>query len=169
MPDIANRFARQDGLIRQDVLAPLEVTVIGVGAIGRQVALQLGALGVRKLKLVDFDNVEITNVTTQGYLAQDIGSSKVQATARTVRQIDSEIDLSLVEDRFRPQPVRRAYAPAAADRHLLRPRRFRLGGRSSPSISFPFRIKPVIFATANGRSVQTQIKIMSAERNNRLA
>jgi sulfur carrier protein ThiS adenylyltransferase len=88
--------------VPRDVLAPLEVTVIGVGAIGRQVALQLAALGVRKLKLVDFDLVEITNVTTQGYLAQDIGLSKVAATARAVRQIDPEIQLSLIEDRFRP-------------------------------------------------------------------
>jgi sulfur carrier protein ThiS adenylyltransferase len=91
--------------VPRDVLAPLEVTVIGVGAIGRQVALQLAALGVRKLQLVDFDNVEITNVTTQGYLAQDIGLSKVEATARAVRQIDPEIQLSLMEDRFRPQMV----------------------------------------------------------------
>src|SRR3954469_21436946 len=52
--------------------------------------------------LVDFDLVELTNVTTQGYLAADIGLSKVEATARAVRQIDSTIKLSLIEDRFRP-------------------------------------------------------------------
>ena len=88
MPDNANRFARQDGLVPRHIMAPLNVTVIGVGAIGRQVALQLAALGVRKLQLVDFDTVEITNVTTQGYLKQEIGLSKVEATARAIRQID---------------------------------------------------------------------------------
>jgi len=50
-------------------LAQLLVTVIGVGAIGRQVALQLAAIGVRQLQLVDFDRVDNTNITTQGYLA----------------------------------------------------------------------------------------------------
>src|SRR5687767_13355354 len=63
-----NRFSRQESLVPQDILASLHVTVIGVGAIGRQVALQSAALGVRKLGLVDFDVVEPTNVTTQGYL-----------------------------------------------------------------------------------------------------
>jgi hypothetical protein len=98
-----SRFVRQDALVPQAMLRPLEVTVIGVGAIGRQVTLQLAALGVQKLKLIDFDFVEPTNVTTQGYLASDIGLSKVEATARAVRQIDPSIELTLVEDRYRPQ------------------------------------------------------------------
>ena len=96
-----SRFARQETLVPQEALAQLEITVIGVGAIGRQVALQLAALGVQKLKLVDFDFVEPTNVTTQGYLSADIGLSKIEAAARAVRQIDAGIELSLVEDRFR--------------------------------------------------------------------
>jgi molybdopterin-synthase adenylyltransferase len=102
MPRSESRFTRQEGLVPQLALAELAVTVIGVGAIGRQVALQLASLGVRKLKLVDFDFVEPTNVTTQGYLTADIGLSKVEATARAVRQIDPTIELALVEDRFRP-------------------------------------------------------------------
>src|SRR5436190_24256614 len=63
-----DRFARQAELVPRPALATLEVTVIGVGAIGRQVALQLASLGVPSLRLVDFDRVELTNVTTQGYL-----------------------------------------------------------------------------------------------------
>src|SRR6266550_1279110 len=102
MPPSENRFARQDAFVPREALSPLEVTVIGVGAIGRQLVLQLASLGVRKLKLIDFDFVEPTNVTTQGYLASDIGLSKVEATARAVRQIDATVQLILVEDRFRP-------------------------------------------------------------------
>ena len=45
----------------------MRATVIGVGAIGRQVALQLAAIGAPRLQLVDFDEVDLTNVTTQGY------------------------------------------------------------------------------------------------------
>jgi sulfur carrier protein ThiS adenylyltransferase len=97
-----NRFARQEGLIPQGKLAGLEITIVGVGAIGRQVALQLASLGAKKLRLLDFDLVEPVNVTTQGYLASDVGLSKVDATARAMHQIDPSIELFLVEDRFRP-------------------------------------------------------------------
>jgi sulfur carrier protein ThiS adenylyltransferase len=97
------RFERQAALVPRDRLESHAVSVIGVGAIGRQVALQLAALGARKLQLVDFDRVEPTNITTQGYLACDLGLAKVAATASAIRQIDSEIVLTLIEDRYRPQ------------------------------------------------------------------
>ena len=97
------RFTRQESLVPADRLASLGVTVVGVGAIGRQVALQLASLGARKLQLIDFDHVEPTNITTQGYIAADLGLEKVQSTAQAIRQIDPTIELQLVADRFRPQ------------------------------------------------------------------
>ena len=103
MSDTSNRFERQADLVPQSRLQELLVTVIGVGAIGRQVALQLAAIGVRRLQLIDFDHVEATNVTTQGYRAADIGQSKVSATTNDVRQIDVAVEVEAVEDRFRPK------------------------------------------------------------------
>lgn len=103
MSDTSHRFERQADLVPQSRLQELLVTVIGVGAIGRQVALQLAAIGVRRLQLIDFDHVEATNVTTQGYRAVDIGQSKVSTTTNDVRQIDTTVEIEAVEDRFRPK------------------------------------------------------------------
>ena len=100
-----DRFERQSELVPAEKLRSLTVTVIGVGAIGRQVALQLASLGVRRLQLVDFDRVEPTNITTQGYRAADLGLPKVEATARAVRAIDAGIEVETVNDRFRPRLV----------------------------------------------------------------
>ncbi|MBE3097256.1 MAG: ThiF family adenylyltransferase [Planctomycetes bacterium] len=44
-------------------LAECRATVVGVGAIGRQVALQLAAIEIPWLQLVDFDTVEESNPT----------------------------------------------------------------------------------------------------------
>ena len=96
-----DRFERQHDLVPMDRLAQLTATVIGVGAIGRQVALQLAAIGMRRLELVDFDRVEMSNVTTQGYLAGDVGQLKVDATRRAVEPIDPTIAVGTVADRFR--------------------------------------------------------------------
>ncbi len=98
-----DRFVRQRGLVPAERLAELLITVIGVGAIGRQVALQLAAIGARRLQIVDFDCVDTTNVTTQGYSAEDVGVLKVRAMERAIERLDSTICVELIEDRYRPK------------------------------------------------------------------
>ncbi len=97
-----DRFERQRGLVPTQTVRGQSVTVIGVGAIGRQLALQLAAFGVGKIQLIDFDQVENHNVTSQGYLYNDIGIAKVDAVSRFVGEIDPDIVVSCVNDRFRP-------------------------------------------------------------------
>src|SRR5687768_10361302 len=92
MTTTPDRFSRQTDLVPQARLQSTTATVIGVGAIGRQVALQAAALGVRRLQLVDFDSVEPTNVTTQGYRDGDVGLTKVTATREAIREIDPTIE-----------------------------------------------------------------------------
>jgi len=69
---------------RFSTLLPLDslpkVAVIGVGAIGRQVALTLDHMGLfETLYLYDFDEVAIHNIGTQGWLESDIDHPKVES------------------------------------------------------------------------------------------
>jgi sulfur carrier protein ThiS adenylyltransferase len=96
-----DRYVRQRDLVPAERMADLTVTVVGVGAIGRQVALQLAAMGVPRLQLVDFDLVEVENLAPQGYLEADLGRLKVQATADLARRINSRIEVQEVPERFR--------------------------------------------------------------------
>ncbi len=96
-----DRFQRQSALIPAERLSQMTATVIGVGAIGRQVALQLVAIGTPRIQLIDFDTVESTNITTQGYRAQDLGQFKVDATARAIQELDSSIQVMTFQDRYR--------------------------------------------------------------------
>jgi hypothetical protein len=97
-----DRFSRQRDLVPAERLADLTVTVIGVGAIGRQVALQLAAIGARRLQLIDFDHVDESNITIQGYLVEDVSVPKVVAMARSISKMDGSIQVDVVQDRFRP-------------------------------------------------------------------
>tara|TARA_R110002167_G_scaffold49751_6_gene145641 strand:+ start:193 stop:858 length:666 start_codon:yes stop_codon:yes gene_type:complete len=96
-----DRFQRQSDLIPAERLSQMTATVIGVGAIGRQVALQLAAIGTSRIQLVDFDTVESTNITTQGYRVQDLGQLKVEATARAIQELDDSILVTVTPDRYR--------------------------------------------------------------------
>ena len=100
-----DRFTRQQELVPVKRLAATTLTVIGVGAIGRQVALQLASLGAPKIQLVDFDVVDLTNVTTQGYLASDVGQPKVCATMAAIRRIDPTACVTKVQDRYRARQI----------------------------------------------------------------
>ena len=100
-PRPPDRDLRQRELVPPEVLAKAECTVIGVGAIGRQVALQLAALGVPALQLIDFDTVEAVNLAPQGFLLGDLGRTKVRATSELCRLIHPNITIAEVEDRFR--------------------------------------------------------------------
>jgi molybdopterin-synthase adenylyltransferase len=96
-----DRFTRQRELVPRDRLTSLTTTVIGVGAIGRQVALQLAAIGAPRMQLLDFDIVDTSNVTTQGYLANDIGHPKVSATAQAIGRLDGSIEIATIQDHYR--------------------------------------------------------------------
>jgi sulfur carrier protein ThiS adenylyltransferase len=98
---MSDRFVRQAELVPQEELAQEQVAIIGVGAIGRQLAVQLASIGVRQLTVIDFDQVDATNVTTQGYRHREVGRSKVSAVRDAVVEIDPTIKVTVVKDRFR--------------------------------------------------------------------
>lgn len=95
------RYIRQKDIVPADRLAACKATVIGVGAIGRQVALQLTAMGISWLQLVDYDTVDVSNLASQGYLEADLGKLKVEATALLCKQINSRMELQLAKHAFR--------------------------------------------------------------------
>src|ERR671936_2262498 len=81
-----DRDLRQRGLIPPERLAACHALVVGVGAIGRQVALQLAAVGVPLLLLYDPDIVEGVNLAPQGYRPDQLGTLKSHATAADCRR-----------------------------------------------------------------------------------
>ena len=96
-----DRFARQQSLVPQTPLQAIQATVIGLGAIGRQVALQLAAIGCRTVQLFDFDQVDHTNRTTQGYAFREVGIAKVWAARTQMLAIEPDMRVEVVEDRYR--------------------------------------------------------------------
>jgi len=95
------RYSRQQDIVPAERLARCRATVIGVGAIGRQVALQLATIGIPWLQLVDFDIVEESNLASQGFLDDELDRPKVEATADLCQQINHRLEVHEVQDRFK--------------------------------------------------------------------
>ena len=104
---VITRDIRQRDLVPPQRLAACHALVIGVGAIGRQVALQLVALGIPRLTLVDDDTVAIENLAAQGYWPADLGQAKVEATAQLCRSIHPEGIVRPIQERFGRSSLKR--------------------------------------------------------------
>ena len=95
------RYSRQKDIVPPERIAACKATVIGVGAIGRQVALQLTAMGIPWLQMIDHDKVEWSNLASQGYLEGDMEKPKVNATLELCLKINAASQIHAVPERFR--------------------------------------------------------------------
>jgi sulfur carrier protein ThiS adenylyltransferase len=95
------RFSRQADIVPRERILDCKATVIGVGAIGRQVASQLTDIGLPYIQLFDHDTVEESNIASQGYFEADLTRFKVHATADICHQINPKLELHTVNDRFK--------------------------------------------------------------------
>ena len=68
----------------QEALARLTVLVVGAGALGGEIAEGLVRKGVGTLKILDFDTVDLSNLTRQFFFIEDIHQPKAWALARNL-------------------------------------------------------------------------------------
>jgi adenylyltransferase/sulfurtransferase len=93
------RYSRQImleeiGFVGLEKLRKAKVCVVGVGGIGNPVVTQLTAMGVGKLKIVDRDIIEISNLHRQHlYTENDLGKVKVEAAKERLEKINSSVEI----------------------------------------------------------------------------
>lgn len=105
MNAVQQRNDRYRDIVPADKLQRSHAIVVGVGAVGRQVALQLAAMGCPKLTLIDFDTVEPANLGPQGWEEQDLGSPKVISAAESCWGLNSKAVIDPRNERFRALEV----------------------------------------------------------------
>ena len=69
------------------------VAIGGLGGLGSNAAVSLARMGIGRLKLVDFDTVEPTNLNRQHYFIPQIGMKKTDALAETVARVNPFIKI----------------------------------------------------------------------------
>ncbi len=76
----------------------LKIIVIGVGSTGSFLALTLAKMGLKHIKVIDYDKVEAKNIPNQFYRSQDIGKYKVEALKEIIKDFtDTEIQIENVK------------------------------------------------------------------------
>lgn len=106
-PSVPARFSRQDGLAPHQILAQVRALVVGLGAVGRNVASQLTLMGVGKLTLIDHDAVDVVNLAPQGWRPDQLGLNKAEAAAEDCRRLNPDCVVETLPRRFARSDFRR--------------------------------------------------------------
>lgn len=92
-----HRYNRQEqmpewGGEKQKALQNAKVVVIGAGGVKSTLLMSLVAAGVGRLRIVEFDKVEISNLNRQIlYRTKDVGKAKVEVCTATLRDLNPDI------------------------------------------------------------------------------
>ncbi len=70
------------------------VAIAGLGGLGSNVAVSLARAGIGHLFIVDFDNVDISNLNRQQYFIKDLGRPKTEALEEIIREINPIIKIT---------------------------------------------------------------------------
>lgn len=85
---------KEVGEAGQIKLLDAKVLLIGAGGLGSPAALYLGAAGVGTLGIVDFDNVDVSNLQRQVlHGTKDVGRPKVDSAADRIRDINPDVNV----------------------------------------------------------------------------
>ena len=100
------RYSRQMMLPEIDAegqqrLADARVLIIGLGGLGSSSSVYLAAAGVGHLVLVDFDEVDISNLQRQiVHATKDIGRLKVDSAAEHLLELNPEIKVTKIDHKI---------------------------------------------------------------------
>lgn len=73
------------------------VAVVGCGALGSMVAMQLAAAGIGKIIIADFDTVDISNLQRQFFFkTEEAGKLKAELLAQRMKDINPECDVEVL-------------------------------------------------------------------------
>ena len=84
---------------RQERVADAHIMVVGCGALGNEVLKNLALFGIGHLVLVDFDKVEMSNLSRSVLFRQadaEQGRYKVEVAAERLKQINPSLDIQTI-------------------------------------------------------------------------
>jgi len=94
-----DRYSRQImleeiGYEGQLKLRNVKICVVGVGGLGNPITTRLAAMGVGKLRIVDRDVIELSNLHRQTMFDEsDIGKIKVEVAAQKLQKLNTDIQI----------------------------------------------------------------------------
>ena len=103
-PYQVNRYSRhiimpQVGSVGQRKLLDAKVLMVGAGGLGSPISIYMTLAGVGTIGLVEFDNVDVTNLQRQIlHFNDDIGKPKVESALETLKSYNPDTKVNIHEE-----------------------------------------------------------------------
>lgn len=92
---------KEIGGVGQERLKSSSVLVVGAGGLGSAFLLYLVASGIGKIGIVEFDRVELSNLSRQIlYRTSDIKQEKIKVVEKELKDLNPEVELELFGTKF---------------------------------------------------------------------
>jgi len=102
-------FSRNLGLVtpqEQEILRTKRVAIAGMGGVGGVHMVTLARLGVGRFTIADPDRFELANFNRQyGAQVRHLGRNKAEVMAEEARQINPELEITVITEPISPQNV----------------------------------------------------------------
>ncbi|MFX0155680.1 MAG: ThiF family adenylyltransferase [Candidatus Hodarchaeota archaeon] len=104
-----NRYSRQIvlkeiGGIGQKRLLNSRITLIGLGALGSPAAYYLTAAGIGNIKVIDYDQVEPSNLHRQIlHFTKDINKKKTESAIEKLNQLNPDCNIEIISEKLLPE------------------------------------------------------------------
>ncbi len=106
------RYSRQIvlkemGGIGQEKLLNSKIALVGLGALGSPAAYYLAATGIGKLKIIDYDKVERSNLHRQIlHFTENINEKKTLSASKKLKKLNPDCEIEIVNEQLLPHNVK---------------------------------------------------------------
>ena len=84
IPSAENIFSRSKGILEVGALNNKRVLIVGLGSFGSQISIELAKAGVGSFALMDFDRVELHNLSRHTATVRDLGRLKTNVLEESI-------------------------------------------------------------------------------------
>ena len=100
------RYLSREELIK---LSHCQIGIAGAGGLGSNCAHHLVRCGFQQFVLVDYDQVDPSNLNRQFFFQHQLGKTKVDALMENLLQINSDLDIEGLVEKVTPENIDRIF------------------------------------------------------------
>ena len=78
------------------------VGIAGLGGLGSNIAMALARSGIGRLIIVDFDEIERSNLNRQAYDVEQVGQRKTEAIMYNIEKANPDVDVTAICQKLEP-------------------------------------------------------------------